>query len=66
MLFDLKPLMTCYGAVHDNKHNLLCFVVKNSAVVKINKNKFYSILQIHYSGLYSPKDLRTSWTSVDD
>ena len=47
--------MTCYGAVQVNKHNLFYFVVKNSAVIKINKNKFHSILQIHYSGLYSPK-----------
>ena len=66
ILFCLKPLMTCYGPVQVNKHNLLCFVVKNSAVIKINKNIFHSMLQINYSGLYSPKDLRTSWASVDD
>ena len=30
-----KSLMTCYGAVQVNKHNLLCFVVKNSEVTKI-------------------------------
>ena len=58
--------MTCYGTVQVNKHNLLCFAVKNSAVIKINKNKFHSVLQIRYSGLYSPKDLGTSWASVDD
>ena len=57
--------MTCYGAVQVNKHNLLCFVVKNSAVTKIKKT-FHSMLQIHYSGLYSPKDMRPSWASVDD
>ena len=39
--------MTCYGAVQVNKYNLLCFVVKNSAVTKIKKIHFIQC----YTGL---------------
>ena len=74
--------MTCYGAVQINKHNLAVFLLsrmddkrkcqlsdcgkKNFAVIKIHKNTFHLILHIHYSGLYCPKDLTTSWAIVDD